>query len=160
VKRINVIGTTGSGKSTFSKALAEKLDCKYIQMDALFWKPNWGETPDEAFFTKIKQATSVEIDYSYFRTLFQLLSRTINRAWTKQELWEGTGNISTFKKSFLSKDSIIIWFFKCYKKNKIRYAKLIESQELEGVTYIRLQSRKEAAEFLQHLDYKEGKQEQ
>ncbi|MBT4141869.1 MAG: adenylate kinase, partial [Chloroflexi bacterium] len=29
--RINVIGTSGSGKSTFSKQLAQKLDCPYIE---------------------------------------------------------------------------------------------------------------------------------
>ena len=30
MKRINVVGTSATGKSTFSRALAEKLDLHYI----------------------------------------------------------------------------------------------------------------------------------
>ncbi|MDW1988695.1 AAA family ATPase, partial [Vibrio sp. 811] len=37
MKRINVIGSSGSGKSTFAKALAQKLDVTHIEMDKLFW---------------------------------------------------------------------------------------------------------------------------
>jgi len=49
--RINVIGTSGSGKSSFSKRLAEKLDVPYIELDALHWKPNWTESTDEELIT-------------------------------------------------------------------------------------------------------------
>ena len=58
--RINVIGTSGSGKSTLSKRIAEKLNIPYVEMDALFWKPNWTESSDEEFFPKVAQATSGE----------------------------------------------------------------------------------------------------
>ena len=33
MKRINIIGTSGSGKSTIGKKLAEKLGYPYFQMD-------------------------------------------------------------------------------------------------------------------------------
>ena len=56
MKRINVVGTTGSGKSTFSRALANELGYRYIQLDELFWKPHWQESGDDEFFAKIKQA--------------------------------------------------------------------------------------------------------
>ena len=49
--RINVIGTSGSGKSSFSKRLAEKLDVPYIELDALHWKPNWTKSTDEELIT-------------------------------------------------------------------------------------------------------------
>ncbi|HDY8086621.1 TPA: (d)CMP kinase, partial [Vibrio vulnificus] len=35
MKRINVIGTSGSGKSTFSRQLASKLKYPYLEMDAI-----------------------------------------------------------------------------------------------------------------------------
>lgn len=41
---INVVGTSASGKSTYSKELAAMLDVQYIEMDLLFWKPNWEES--------------------------------------------------------------------------------------------------------------------
>ncbi len=35
MKRINVVGTSATGKSTFSRALAEKLGLHYIELDNL-----------------------------------------------------------------------------------------------------------------------------
>lgn len=175
MKKINVIGTTGSGKSTFSKKLANKIDCPYIQMDQLFWQPNWVESTDAEFIPKVKDAVSgdywvldgnysrtsdikwgnsdtiIWLDYSYFRTLLQLFMRTINRVMVKQELWLGTGNTESFGKSFMSKKSIFIWFFKSYKKNKIRYSGLMNSQSIKHVEFIRLRSPKEAAKFIDSI---------
>ncbi|MGL6034845.1 MAG: adenylate kinase, partial [Acinetobacter johnsonii] len=54
MKRINVVGTSAKGKSTFSRALAEKLDLHYIELDNLFWLDDWQECPDEVFFAKIE----------------------------------------------------------------------------------------------------------
>ena len=40
--RMLVIGCSGSGKSTFSRAVAEKLGLRYISMDReFFWLPGW-----------------------------------------------------------------------------------------------------------------------
>ena len=49
MKRINVVGTSASGKSTFSKALAQKLGLSYIELDDLFWLDDWVESTDELF---------------------------------------------------------------------------------------------------------------
>lgn len=54
MKRINVIGSSGSGKSTFAKALAQKLDVTHIEMDKLFWKAGWQESTDHEFFSNLK----------------------------------------------------------------------------------------------------------
>lgn len=175
MKRINVIGTTGSGKSTFSKSLADKLGHPYIQMDQLFWKPNWQEPTDDEFFPKVTEAVSAEtwvldgnytrtnpikwqyvdtiiwLDYSYSRNLFQLSKRTLSRTLSNRELWTGTGNRESFRKSFMSKDSIFVWFFKTYKKNKIRYAELTEVKEMKHITFIRLQSPKDARTFIENI---------
>ncbi len=55
MKRINVIGSSGSGKSTFAKALAQKLDVTHIEMDKLFWKAGWQESTDHEFFSNLKR---------------------------------------------------------------------------------------------------------
>ena len=49
--RIVVIGATSSGKSTFAKQLADRLDMKFIELDALHWEPNWKEASLEDFRT-------------------------------------------------------------------------------------------------------------
>jgi len=53
--RINVVGSTGSGKTTVARLLAEQLGLDHIKIDALFWKPNWEETPDEAFLPAVEE---------------------------------------------------------------------------------------------------------
>ena len=72
MKRINVVGTSGSGKSTISKKLAENLGVPYIELDALFWGPNWTTTPDDEFFESLeKQLTATDgwvLDGNYSRT--------------------------------------------------------------------------------------------
>lgn len=176
MKKINVIGTTGSGKSTFSQQLAEKIDCPYIQMDQLFWKRNWIESTDAEFIPKIQVAISddswvldgnysrtndvkwkdadtiIWIDYSYFRTLLQLFKRTIVRIVSNKELWTDTGNKESFRKSFMSKTSIFLWFFKNHKKNRARYAELMNSPIANRVEFIRLKNPKEVNRFIESLN--------
>lgn len=41
MKRVLVIGSGGSGKSTFSQKLAAKTGLPLFHLDALFWKPGW-----------------------------------------------------------------------------------------------------------------------
>jgi adenylate kinase family enzyme len=48
MKRVLVIGSCGSGKSTFARRLGEKTGLKVIHLDRLYWKPNWVGTTDEA----------------------------------------------------------------------------------------------------------------
>lgn len=175
MKKINVIGTTGSGKSTFANRLADKLGYTCIHMDQLFWKPDWVESSDEEFIPKVETVVSGEtwvldgnysrtnhikwthsdtiiwLDYSYHRTLFQLLKRTVTRAVTKEELWPGTGNRESFKRAFMSKDSIFIWFFQCYKRNKVKYEALDRSFRQSHISFIRLKSPKEADVFIESV---------
>jgi len=40
MKKILIIGSPGSGKSTLSKKLKEKLKLPLIHLDKIFWKPN------------------------------------------------------------------------------------------------------------------------
>ena len=46
-KRIVVVGVSASGKSTFSRKLAEKTGLPLILMDAIMWKSGWNYIGDE-----------------------------------------------------------------------------------------------------------------
>jgi len=170
--RINVVGTSGSGKSTFSKLLAERLTIRYIEMDALFWKKDWQQSNDEEFFTKLndclddehwvldgnysrttpikwaKVNTIIWLDYSFIRTIYQVTKRSINRALNQKEIWSGTGNKESLKKSFFSRDSIIHWAMITYFNNKRRYQKIMKAEELQHIEFIRLTSPKQTKDFL------------
>ena len=69
--RINVIRTRGSGKSTLARQLATSLRIPYLEMDQLFWKPNWEEPSDEEFLPKLEKALAAKawvLDGNYSRT--------------------------------------------------------------------------------------------
>ncbi|MFZ1043889.1 MAG: shikimate kinase [Anaerolineales bacterium] len=56
-KRVVVIGTTSSGKSTLARRLADQFALDFIELDALHWEPNWREAPDEVFRARVDEAT-------------------------------------------------------------------------------------------------------
>lgn len=58
MNRIVVIGSSCSGKSTFSQQLAIKEEIEYIELDQLHWLPDWKERPDEEFRELVNKATS------------------------------------------------------------------------------------------------------
>ena len=71
-QRINVVGTSGSGKSTFARQLSEALNLPCYEMDRLFWKPDWQSSPDDEMFQKVRDVTSQlswVLDGNYTRTI-------------------------------------------------------------------------------------------
>lgn len=176
IKRVNVIGTSGSGKSTFARRLAEKINQPYIEMDKLFWRPNWVMPADEAFFADVRNALAgkdgwvldgnytrtipikwekvdlvVWLDLPLPRTLWQALKRAVNRSCTGRELWEGTGNRETFAKTFLSKESILLWTWNTHGPVRERNEKLIKDPRFAHIKFLRLRSHREAERFLEQL---------
>ncbi len=171
-KNINVVGTSSSGKSIFSRALAAKLNIQYIEMDALFWQPNWVESDNKEFLVKIEAAISndgwvldgnysrtsslkwakvntiIWLDYSFSRTIFQAFKRAIQRIISKQEIWPNTGNVESFKQTFLSRKSIILWTLQNYHSNRKKYFAIMESEKYSDIDFVRLSSPKEAKIFI------------
>jgi adenylate kinase family enzyme len=55
MKKIVVIGSGGSGKSTFSRRLGEKLGIPVVHLDKLFWRPNWTRTPEDEWIETLRR---------------------------------------------------------------------------------------------------------
>ena len=170
--RINVIGTSGSGKSTFSKILAKKMNVPYVEMDALHWKANWKESSDEELFNKLKNALSSEkwildgnysktehikwkqiqivifLDLPFYLVLYRIIKRSLVRGLKRQELWAGTGNKESILKVLFSKDSMIFFTIKNFYKNRKRYSKLSNNFQNSQIKFISLKSRKDINDFL------------
>ena len=72
MKRIVVIGSGGSGKSTFSTLLGKELSLPVHHLDQLYWKPNWVKTPQDDWLNIQKSLCESEhwiIDGNYQSTL-------------------------------------------------------------------------------------------
>jgi adenylate kinase family enzyme len=172
-RRINVVGTTGSGKTTVARAIAEQFGVPCIELDALFWKPDWGQTLDDEFLPAVDEATRADrwvldgnysrtrpivwpradtivwLDYGFPRVFGQLLWRTIRRAITREPMWEGC--VETWRKGFFSMDSILIWCLKTYWRRRRNYPELFARPEYRHLRLIRLRSPREMADWLRRL---------
>ena len=173
--RVNVVGSSATGKTTFSARLARALGIPHVEMDALFWGPNWAWPSDELFLGKLETAVShdawildgnysrtaaikwrraqtvIWLDYSFARTATWSVRRAFSRALTKKELWPGTGNRESFRKSFFSKDSIIWWSVKNHGKIRDRYATAQRDPAYRHLHVLRLSSPAESEAFLASL---------
>jgi len=56
MQRILVMGSSGSGKSTFSKRLSAITGIPIVSLDALFWKPGWVESDRVEFRERLTEA--------------------------------------------------------------------------------------------------------
>lgn len=57
-QRIQVVGPSCAGKSTLGEELARRLGLDFIELDALFWLPNWTEPSEAAFVEKLAAASA------------------------------------------------------------------------------------------------------
>lgn len=171
--KINVIGTSGSGKSTLSRRLAAQLNVPYVEMDTLYWLPDWQGRSDEAMnalliaalenpgwvldgnYNRTRDIKWRDVDIivwvGFWRTLRQSVLRAIKRAWQQNELWPGTGNHESFRRSFLSRESIIIWTLKTWRRNRQRYAADMVDPRYQHLRFVRLTSAEETDAFLATL---------
>ncbi len=169
-RRINVVGTSGSGKSTFSHELAALLELPHHEMDEHYWLPGWQGRSDEDFHSRIAAVTAGEawvldgnytrtipvkwarvecvvwLDYSLPVTFFRGVRRAVFRAVSRKELWPGTENRESFRQTFLSRKSILLWTLQTHGPNREKYGDL--SEQAEGFPWIRLRCPREVKALL------------
>ncbi len=173
-RRIIVNGPTCSGKTTLAANIAQKINIPHIEIDAIYWKPDWEETPVEELRAVIMAAIEKNpggwvIDGNYSRTrdltlpladtviwlqfpfkvvFWRLLKRTIARCIDKKPLW-GT-NYETWRQAFFSRDSLLLYLITHWKKYR-RIGQIIDSIP-HNASVIRLRSSREVAEFLAGIE--------
>ncbi len=177
VQCVNVVGTSGCGKSTFAKQLAQLTGAQHIELDRLHWLPNWVEEDNDRFREKLQTAIEqtsssvidgnyhsksadikwnhvtsiVWVDPSFFRTFYQAITRAVSRIWTRKELWPETGNRESFRRTFLSHDSIIWWTIVTFRNNRRRYLELMNDPVVKHVRFFRLRHRRDIKHFFEAL---------
>ena len=77
MRRVAVVtSASGSGGTTFGLELAERLGVPFHELDALFWQPDWTESPADEFRERVEPIVATEgwvIDGSYQSKLGDLV---------------------------------------------------------------------------------------
>ena len=174
LKRVVVIGASCVGKTTFAKRLAEVLDAKHIEMDSINWLPEWEQRTTEELRELTEKETCADkwvldgnysrakdifwarathviwLNYSFPTVVYRAITRTSRRAFTGEDICGG--NHESFRQSFLSTDSMILWAIKTYHSRRRRYRKEVEKTEFPNANFIVFKNSREADDFIDRGD--------
>ena len=168
---IVIVGTSGAGKTTLARELANRLDCPHVELDALHWERNWTNAPLDVFRTRVQTAldderwvvdgnysskaqdlilekakTVIWLDYPLPIILWRLTKRTFRRILTREELWNG--NRESLRLQFRSSDSIFVWAIRTHRRRRRQFTELFEQPEHAHLNVIRFESPQAAARWL------------
>jgi len=170
LRRINVKGTSGSGKTTFAQELARRLGVPYVELDALHHGPNWSEPTDEEFRARVREAmdaaprgwvidgnyesklgdtvigetdTIVWLDLPLRLKLGRLWRRTSDRIRDDVELWNG--NKENWRNAFWGRESLFAWMLRTHVSQRREWPRRYGADP----RFVRLRSDAEARVWLE-----------
>ncbi|MDO5653619.1 MAG: AAA family ATPase [Brachymonas sp.] len=171
--RFIVVGTSGAGKTSFARELAACLHVPHIELDSLYWLPEWQKRSPDEFQALVASATSapewvvdgnyrsvqdivwplatdvIWLNYSRWTIHRRVVWRTLVRALTRESLWNG--NRESLREALFSRDSIILWSLRTFARNRRRYAELKASDAYASLRWHELRTPREAQRFLAGL---------
>ena len=126
-----------------ARSVATILQVPHIELDAIHWLPGWQERDDDEFRELTQAAvaadrwvvdgnynvvrdivwpratTVVWLNYSFPVVLWRALRRTLIRCVSRQTIF--SGNQETIKRSFFSRESILLWVFTTYRLRRKQF---------------------------------------
>lgn len=171
--RLLILGTSGAGKSTLAQAAARIMDCPYIELDELYWGPGWQPLPHSSFENAVRQSTVGEcwvadgnysavrdllwsratdvvwLNFSRATVLARVLRRTVSRGILRTRL--SHGNRESLRRAFLSRDSILLWSYTTFAKNRIKFAELRDDTRYAHLHWTEITRPSQVHEFLKSL---------
>ncbi|HMG30659.1 MAG TPA: hypothetical protein VK585_11130 [Jiangellaceae bacterium] len=177
MRRVSVVGNSGSGKSKLAQRIASALNVPYVELDALHHLPNWEPIDADEFLARINEVTTADawvVDGNYRpvvidgpvwqradtvvwldlprRTVMrQVISRTLRRLATREELWNGNREPWSNLVSWQPEKSIIRWSWTQHAKYVDRFATAMRSPALAHLDFVRLTSHAAAERWLAGL---------
>lgn len=170
MRRVLVVGSCGSGKTTFARALSKRLSLPFVELDALFHGPAWTKRP--SFERDVDEATRadgwvVDGNYRPIRDLLwsradtivwldlprwlaevRVVRRSLVRWLARVELWNG--NRESGPLHWIDDDHPIRWGWKKHAEYRSIYAERFADPAFAHVRKARLRSPAEVRAFLEH----------
>ena len=173
IERVVVIGTSGCGKTVFARRLAQVLACPHVELDELYWGPNWIAKPAADFRRLVHAAvqgprwvvdgnysavrdvvwpratTIIWLNYGFATVLARALRRTVRRIIRREPVF--AGNEESLKRSFLSRDSILLWTIGTFYDKRRRYGTLRASRAFANLDWLEFRTPAHADCFLRDM---------
>ncbi len=170
LQRINVVGTTGAGKTAFAARLAAQLGVRHVELDALHWGPGWTPPDDDVFRDRVRGAlagdrwvacgnyrkvrdivweradTVVFLDYPLPLMFWRLLKRTARRVASREPLWGHSRE--SMRNAFFSRNSLFVWQWNTFRRRRTEYQEALADPRWSHVDFVRLRRPAEADRWL------------
>ena len=175
--RVSVVGVSGSGKSTTARRMAELLGHPYLELDGLYHQPGWTPLPREEFQRRVSAFAAqdrwvidgnytsnvlfdavwpradavVWIDMPRGLVLRRVVSRTLRRVASGEELWNGNRERWWFLLDPRPKNNVVAWSMATYGAYRRQYGAALASPDWSHLERTRLRSPGDVEAFLEGL---------
>jgi adenylate kinase family enzyme len=175
MRRVSIVGAPGSGKTTVGRRVANLLDAPYVELDSIFHQPGWTELPRDEFRRRVEGVVSgqewvidgnyttvrdvvwrradtvVWLDLPRLVVMRRVVLRTLRRALTREQLWNGNREPLTNFYRLDPEQNIIRWSWTMHSQYIARYTAAMADESYAHVRFIRLRSPAEIAAFVASL---------
>ena len=144
-----------------------------MELDALFWEPNWVHVEFDEFCERAERAlagetwttagnysfardilwgradTLIFLDYPLRIVMWRLFKRTLRRLLTREILWNG--NRDSWRRQFFSRSSLFLYAWKTHERWREVVPLALEFQEYEHLQFLHFTHPKQADEWLKRM---------
>jgi len=173
-KYITIVGSTCSGKTTLARHLSRILHIPHIELDAIYWGPDWTAKSFPEFRKEVEEIVErdswiiegnymsvqdivlskaelvIWLNYSFPLVFYRALTRTIKRMITQEEVF--SGNKERFVEQFFTRNSLLYWVIKTYKKKKDNMRFIFDHNIYSNAKKIELDKTREIRDFLNSIN--------
>lgn len=175
MERIVVVGSSGSGKTSFAQRLSSILDSPYLELDSIVHRGGWNATPDDQLQQEIRifaEAQRWVVDGNYTSTrkvlwpladafvwldppkrtvMRRVITRTLKRVVTREELWNGVREPWTNLYSLDPHKNVIVWAWTRFEHTRSKFETAIVDGTWSHADVHRLRSARDIDRFLESV---------
>jgi Shikimate kinase len=167
MQRIVVFGASGSGKTTLGRWLSGQFDLPFYDLDDVFWRPRWIESPISEFragvaditygqrwvvagnYSKVRDLlwpradTLVWLDLPLMQVLWRTTVRASRQSWTGESICNG--NRQTLTALVRPPNSLLGYTLRTFHARRRELPTLLRKPEHAHATVVRLRRAAEVA---------------
>jgi adenylate kinase family enzyme len=174
-QRILILGRTGSGKTTLARELAAAIDVPHVELDALYFGPNFSTVPLPVLRDRTSAAiagdrwvtdgnksavrdlvwpradTVIWLDYPLVVSLWRLGKRALWRTSVLKAQGAETDEKARLPRQFVLAAKGVLTALRSHKGQRREYPRMFAEQENQHLTVVRLRSPHATRRWLAHI---------